>query len=206
MKDVSKQTLERLITFIYCGEVNVGQENVTEFLHMAKELKIKGLADEPHENSNVNHNSESPATDVTGSSSVFNGRQYQSTQTSRSYQQTDADFTLAPNEFENFVDDYGNSNEVDSEYNEPSENDYEMNVQDRIEEKAGHLDGIHGNDYVINSQDLLLGQPNIPQGDVILNGARDDGSHKIQQLKSGPKTTKTKGDYYLDEIFYLKFP
>lgn len=45
MKDVSKQTLESLITFIYCGEVSVKQEHWEEFHNTAKALEIKGLAD-----------------------------------------------------------------------------------------------------------------------------------------------------------------
>lgn len=203
MKDVSKQTLERLITFIYCGEVNVGQGNVTEFLHMANELKIKGLADDSHGRSNdgfgsdftsVNHNGVqsqflgSHATDRTGSAAVFNGRQYQSTQTSRMHQQTNTDRTPASSEFGNFVDGYGTPNEVVPEYDEPTENYYDVNLEDLIEEKAGaDLDGING----INSQNLFLGQQNIPRtDDFILNAPHDDGLNGIQSLKSVPKPTK----------------
>lgn len=165
MKDVSKQTLEQLITFIYCGEVNVGKENVTEFLRTAKELKIKGFSDGYHE-----YSSGSRATDVTGTTPVFNGRQYQSTQTSLVDQPTNADFSPAPSDFGNLVHDYGISNEVES----PA-NDYDVYFDDQIGEIVSNLDGAHGNIYGINSQHSLLGQQNHSRGDFILNGARDDG-------------------------------
>lgn len=35
-----------MVTFIYCGEVNVKQECLEEFMATAKTLKIKGLADD----------------------------------------------------------------------------------------------------------------------------------------------------------------
>lgn len=44
MKDVSKETMVQLVTFIYTGEVSVPPETMTEFLKTAEALKIKGLA------------------------------------------------------------------------------------------------------------------------------------------------------------------
>lgn len=44
LKDISRQTMENLITFMYTGEVNVPPESLTEFLQTADALKIKGLA------------------------------------------------------------------------------------------------------------------------------------------------------------------
>lgn len=41
MKDVSKETMVQLVTFIYTGEVNVPPESMTEFLKTAEALKIK---------------------------------------------------------------------------------------------------------------------------------------------------------------------
>lgn len=76
MKDVSKQTLEHLITFIYRGEVNVNQENLDEFFTTAKALEIKGLADE-----NYVHSSIFPAPEPTWSKPLKNALQYQSSQT-----------------------------------------------------------------------------------------------------------------------------
>lgn len=46
MKDISHQTLEGLIEFIYMGEVTVHQESLADFLNTAKSLKIKGLIDQ----------------------------------------------------------------------------------------------------------------------------------------------------------------
>lgn len=45
MKDVSKQTLENLISFIYCGKVNIERDALADFFKTAKALQIKGIAD-----------------------------------------------------------------------------------------------------------------------------------------------------------------
>lgn len=50
MKDVSQQTLQDLITFIYRGEVKVNQDDFDGFLTIAKALAIKGLADANYDN------------------------------------------------------------------------------------------------------------------------------------------------------------
>lgn len=49
MKDVTKQALEDLITFIYCGEVKVSEECFEDFLNTAKALRIRGLDDRCYE-------------------------------------------------------------------------------------------------------------------------------------------------------------
>lgn len=46
MKDVSSRNLQDLITFIYCGKVNINADDLNEFLKTAKALKIKGLDDD----------------------------------------------------------------------------------------------------------------------------------------------------------------
>lgn len=75
MKDVSKQTLEDLITFIYFGEVNVEQRNLDEFKKIVAALKIKGLDGLIiHSNRNIGPVS-TRSTPV-----VHHGSQYQSTQ------------------------------------------------------------------------------------------------------------------------------
>lgn len=43
LKDISKQTIIDLITYIYCGEVNVKQECFDSFMNAAQALNIKGL-------------------------------------------------------------------------------------------------------------------------------------------------------------------
>lgn len=48
MTDVSRQTLQNLIEFIYTGEVNVNQHEFERFMSTAKALEIKGLADYKH--------------------------------------------------------------------------------------------------------------------------------------------------------------
>lgn len=76
MKDVSKQTLEDLMTFIYRGEVNVNQDNLEEFFNTAKSLEIKGLTDGNYAQS---FNVQAPKS--SSSEPAQNGFQYQSSQT-----------------------------------------------------------------------------------------------------------------------------
>lgn len=76
MKDISKQTLDDLITFIYSGEVNLNQNNLENFLSTAKALQIKGLIDDSY----------LYPFNAKASNSVWetnNGSQYQSTHTVR---------------------------------------------------------------------------------------------------------------------------
>lgn len=75
MKDVSKQTLEDLIKFIYTGEANVAQDNLEEFFDTAKALEINGITDD----GNIQGVSNSPSS----ARSTYNGLQFQSTQTIR---------------------------------------------------------------------------------------------------------------------------
>ena len=46
LKGVSSINLENILNFIYYGEANVGEEDLSTFLETAKELKIKGLMDQ----------------------------------------------------------------------------------------------------------------------------------------------------------------
>lgn len=74
LKDVSKQTAEDLITYIYNGEVNVASECLANFLNVAKALNIKGLNGGSHSQSR-----ESNSLKRTRSDDGSNGIQYQST-------------------------------------------------------------------------------------------------------------------------------
>lgn len=78
LKNVSKETLEDLITFIYSGQVDVKHENLEEVLNTAKALNIKGLSDQSYapfaDSQPSTFNSSIPATE---------GVQYQSTHTIR---------------------------------------------------------------------------------------------------------------------------
>lgn len=69
MKDVSKQTLEDLTTFIYHGEVNLNQDDLEVFFNTANALEIKGLID----------GSQTPKS--LWFESLQNGYQYQSSRT-----------------------------------------------------------------------------------------------------------------------------
>lgn len=48
LNNVSKKTLEDLITFIYSGQVDVKHEHLEEVLNTAKALNIKGLSDKSY--------------------------------------------------------------------------------------------------------------------------------------------------------------
>lgn len=45
MKDVSASVLKDLIQFMYCGEVNVKQDQLPSFISTAEALQIKGLTE-----------------------------------------------------------------------------------------------------------------------------------------------------------------
>lgn len=68
MKDVSRQTMEDLIAYIYTGEVTVKQESLASLLEAAKSLDINGLA-----------NKHSPASFGKQQSNQFTRMEYPST-------------------------------------------------------------------------------------------------------------------------------
>lgn len=78
MKDISKQTLENLITFMYSGEVNIKQDELEEFLGTANALEIKGLGYAKYSQS-----SDLSAIRFECSALADSRSQYQSTQTLR---------------------------------------------------------------------------------------------------------------------------
>ncbi|XP_037078231.1 protein bric-a-brac 1-like [Pollicipes pollicipes] len=63
LSDVSQQNMVLLLDFMYHGEVNVAQEQLAEFLKVAKMLKVKGLADDrpAGDDANTNGGELSPA-------------------------------------------------------------------------------------------------------------------------------------------------
>lgn len=77
MKDVSKETLEDLITFIYSGQVDVKQEHLEDFFNTAKALDINGLTDGGYANSYDMQ----PAEPNSFVKRTYEGAQYQSTRT-----------------------------------------------------------------------------------------------------------------------------
>ncbi|CAG7819147.1 unnamed protein product [Allacma fusca] len=48
LKDVRYQDMESLLNFMYHGEVQICQDDLTEFLRTAQTLQVKGLTDVPH--------------------------------------------------------------------------------------------------------------------------------------------------------------
>lgn len=76
MKDVSKQTLHDLMTYIYRGEIDVTQANLEDFFITAKALEIKGLIAECPSNA-----FECQTSTPSWSTSAYNGYQYQASRT-----------------------------------------------------------------------------------------------------------------------------
>lgn len=115
LKDVSKQTIEDLIKFIYCGEVKVTQSTFNEFINTAKALKIKGLADGRYERAFDLQTSQSVR-----SAHAHNGLQYQSSQTVQVQRSANAElakfkYDLNPtNIFQTHNDDYEMAMSFDS--------------------------------------------------------------------------------------------
>lgn len=79
MKDVSKQTMDSLMTFMYKGEVDVKRDLLVDFMNTAQALKIKGLADDNFSFKPSNQQQPSAV------QSVHGAMQYQSSQVNRNY-------------------------------------------------------------------------------------------------------------------------
>lgn len=79
MKDVSKQTLEKLITFIYCGHVNLNESDLKDFFETAHALEIDGLTSDIC----LDYIDPSAPSDSERAIPAINGIQYQSTATVR---------------------------------------------------------------------------------------------------------------------------
>jgi hypothetical protein len=47
LRDVKQRDMESLLRFMYNGEVNIGQEQLADFLKTAQTLQVRGLADVP---------------------------------------------------------------------------------------------------------------------------------------------------------------
>lgn len=95
MRDITKQTVEDLITFIYCGEVKVHQENVNDFLKTAKALKLNGLADECYEQT-----FDFGVSTSTWSAPAHNRLQYQSSQTNHVSNSANHDLAMAHSSYD----------------------------------------------------------------------------------------------------------
>lgn len=53
LRDVKKQEMEALLSFMYNGEVRINQEHLPEFLKTARSLQVRGLVDFNKENQAV---------------------------------------------------------------------------------------------------------------------------------------------------------
>lgn len=151
LKDVSKQTLEDLITFIYSGEVDVKQENLAELLKTAKALEIKGLVDDSYA-------TQLPIPDEELNSmwspQVYDKSQYQSIQTVRHNQFSASSSYCVRDEFEFTKKNESNRNEHgnQSEYADGSNDDYGFDggdmamTTDQQNNAEDNEDDYHGNE------------------------------------------------------------
>lgn len=157
LKDVSKQTLEDLIKFIYSGEVNVNQKNVNEFLDAAKIFKIKGLFDDSDDNNTSRW-----------SSSAQNGSQHQSTQTIPVRVQVlgHSNSASVVNNLDPPLDEFENSTEMDQPvYEIPIENNkifdgYDMSGEDESMDQQYNAQDDERNAYYDNEANEM---PQIPR-------------------------------------------
>ena len=46
LRGVASQDLQHILTFMYCGEVSIAQEQINSFLAVAEDLQVKGLTQE----------------------------------------------------------------------------------------------------------------------------------------------------------------
>lgn len=83
MKDVSKQTMDSLMTFMYKGEVDVKRDLLVDFMNTAQALKIKGLADDNFSFKPSNQQQQSAVQSVQYGAAVHGAMQYQSSQLNR---------------------------------------------------------------------------------------------------------------------------
>lgn len=82
MKDVSKQTMESLMSFMYKGEVDVKRDLLLDFMNTAQALKIKGLADDRFSFKSGNQQQQQPTQSVQHEA-VHGAIQYQSSNVNR---------------------------------------------------------------------------------------------------------------------------
>ena len=62
LKGVQYEEILSVLNFMYHGEVNIAQENLTSFLAVAEELQVKGLTQNNVETSKPNTNNQAMAT------------------------------------------------------------------------------------------------------------------------------------------------
>lgn len=122
LKDVSKQTADDLITYIYNGEVHVASDCLADFMSIAKALDIKGLngnsLPQPREFTDANH---------IWPNTAFSGMQYQSSHINQHFGSTSSLNQTKPvqvestesNYFQSSMDEYGGDEDFD--YGNPNE-------------------------------------------------------------------------------------
>lgn len=174
MADASKQTIEDLITFIYCGEVNVEQDNLQDFLKTANALQIKGLL-----NGYGECHSQTPT-------SNFSRSQYQSSRTSRingsvSAIEFEAPTATAPTNFNQFWTHYRNQKEDKLDFGGYVDS-YSM-----VDHSDGNFDG--DNDTEVPAMDYkAYVSPEKWIDDI------ETGSANAQMDKGAPKAKRAKGN------------
>ncbi|XP_023327406.1 protein tramtrack, beta isoform isoform X5 [Eurytemora carolleeae] len=77
LKDVRWEDMQSILTFMYQGEVNVAQDQLTSFLAVAEDLKVKGLTQspksDPHSSAGSKESKPEPSHKRSSSTSNING-------------------------------------------------------------------------------------------------------------------------------------
>lgn len=181
MKDISKQTLQDLIKFIYSGEVYLNQSGLEEFINTAKALEIKGLTDEMS------------SFDVQTSESKWSmpacsGFQYQSSRTVQVLNPVNSNFGL-----------------LDSCYNQPSKEDQkqdEFDIRDAegIAESKYDMDNNYGDVYnhsygMDNNEGSPMDQFSEGQTEQSNSNFYDSDSNETRTNTIAPKVKRAKRTY-----------
>lgn len=207
MKDVSRQTMEHLIAYIYTGEVTVHKESLANLLVAAKSLDINGLTNERTPASFVQKHS-NPFTSLKGNKhqpktrmeypSTSNG--YQSKQTIVEYRSTQT------NQIKQSQPQHGNDDILIEPKQEPSEqlllNEENFDIVE-YSLADGPSQGNSKNSDETNFDNELL-EFLLNNDETLMNGLCDgqenDGSKpKAPEDVDGPKRKRAKrkfGKYY----------
>lgn len=159
---MSKETLNDLITFIYCGEVKLTRSNLNEFINTAKNLKIKGCYEQPFD---------FQTSQPIQSKNAHNGLQYQSSQTVQVQKLANFEYELKPTNLFQTRDDieFGNDDTING-------NGYEMDINVET--------GSYGND--LNNDDSLMDLNSNVQDDK-RNADGGNGSFETPKTTNAPK-------------------
>lgn len=190
LKDVSQQTVNDLITFIYHGDVKVTQENLQDFFKTAKSLKIKGLAD-----------AESLFSKTFGSATPHTASQLQTIQTVRV--QSPEKVSSSENSqraqpiSNNNLQVEGHANVIAQIKTEKGEDDRQL-VFNRVEADAGNKESNHNDKSVEQGQQQLAVKRERPS-----NSHANETAPKVKRAKQLNPNRNETANQFLERSFEL---